>query len=222
MPHIILTIDNAIVYDNQAASANSSSPVAQDLKVIPTKIAEWRAAGAPWEQIGFYLQTGFGVGHALSADEWEQAFAAGYPRPAPTPDPSSNPVPSDGPFDPYAHIIDWNRAVDGAAIVYKVHGGGGEKMIYVPAGWTGFFTMTVTDGTGSVGSGGYDCTLTGPQVPGLTYHAANGNSEVTHTVYVGMAQPNNGDPRAATGEAGAYTYTVKCEGEASIALRHYP
>lgn len=150
------------------------------------------------------------------------ATAPGFHAPPQVPAPEPGPVSGDGAFDPYAHMMDWNRGGMGSALVYRVHAGGGEKVFYVPEGYVGYFTVAVGDNTESRGSGGYDCRLSGPGLPGSSYHAANGNNEVTDTVYVGMAPTNPADPRVSTGEAGPYTLTVQCEGEASIVLRHWP
>lgn len=211
MDHLVISVGGVPVYDLQSAtlpdvavtvngSAVYSTPKpASSADVIRAKIAEWRAAGSPWDQVGFYLNTGFGIGHALSPEDWEVAYEAGYPRPDA---PADTAVPGDGPFDPYARIIDWNRAPAGSALNYYIHEGGGSKMVYVPDGYQGEVHFYV--GEHNSRGDGFDVTLTGQEPK----HVFGPSSEVYVLTYPGPAN--------------VLEFAVKCDGEAVVIMRHVP
>lgn len=104
----------AAVASPAAAPAPVAAPSEPDTAAkIRALIAQWRANGADWAQVGFYLPTGFGLGRALTPDEWTVAVAAGFPKELL----EAKPAPDFGdPIDTSAPVLDYNKVNGGVEI----------------------------------------------------------------------------------------------------------
>lgn len=118
------------------APAPPATPAGEpDAQKITRLIGVWRALGVPWREVGLQLQTGFGLGRALTAADWNTAIAAGMPAEllqVQTSPPENNvtvwlPIGGNG----------FNAAFDRASGAWLKITGNGFARITVPVGFVG-------------------------------------------------------------------------------------